>query len=437
MAVSSPVTDPAPNASNGALPGNSYLPRVIDTEIARLLRLVPTVVIEGPRGCGKTTSARQFAASAVALDSAPNAYQSAQIDPRAILTGETPRLIDEWQLAPNIWNAVRHVSDERRLTGQFILTGSASPADDITRHSGAGRVGRVRMRSMSLFETGQSNGSVSLSALLKGITPNTQAATCSLDEVVELICRGGFPQTLHLHTEDAQQFLALYLEEISRIDIARVDGIARDPNRVGRLMQSLARNISTRATLSTLMHDTNGGRLDPKTVSSYLAALERVFVTEDLPAWSPRLRSRTTLRASAVRQLTDPALACALLRTNPQRLLDDLQTLGLLFESLVVRDLRVYAGPLRAWTGQYRDETGLEADVIIELSDGSWAAFEIKLGGDAAIEKAAAALRKLADRVDDNVRGRLRSLNVVTATGGYAYQRDDGISVVPITTLGP
>ncbi len=424
-------------ANNTARRGTGYLPRVVDAEIERFLRIVPTAVLEGPRGCGKTTSAKQFAASDVALDEVPNAYQTAQIDPRSVLDGDTPRLIDEWQLAPGIWNATRRASDERGTPGQFILTGSASPADDITRHSGAGRVGRVRMRPMSLLESGESNGSVSLNALMNGAAPKAQAPACSLGDIAEWICRGGFPQTLGLSTEDAQQFLGLYLEEITRVDIAQADGIARDPIRVSRLMQSLARNISTRATLRTLTHDINGGRLNSKTVTSYLAALKRVFVAEDIPAWSPRLRSRTTLRAAAVRQLADPALAGVLLRTNPERLLGDLETLGLLFESMAVRDLRVYAGPLRAWTGQYRDETGLEADIIIELSDGSWAALEVKLGGTHAIEQAAASLHKLAGRVDNAVRKRLQALVIVTATGGYAYQRPDGISVVPITTLGP
>ena len=419
----------------GAAPG--YLPRVIDADIERFLRLVPTVVLEGPRGCGKTTSARQFSSSDIALDEVPNAQRAAQIDPRSILDGDTPRLIDEWQLAPGIWNAVRRASDDRRSPGQFILTGSANPADDITRHSGAGRIGRVRMRPMSLFEQGVSDGSVPLSAVMSGAVPQVQVPARSLGEVAEWICRGGFPQTLSLPTPDAQQFLELYLEEISRVDIARVDGISRDPARVRRLMQSLARNISTRAALRTLARDTNGAHLDPKTVSSYLSALERVFIAEDVPAWSPRLRSRITLRAAHVRQLTDPALACALLRTGPDRLLGDLETLGLLFESLVVRDLRVYASPIRAWVGHYRDETDLEVDAIVEGSDGSWSAFEVKLGGEQAIDRAAASLRKLADRVDHAVRDRLGALAVITATGGYAYQRPDSVSVIPITALGP
>ncbi len=415
----------------------SYLPRVIDADVERFLGLVPAVVLDGPRGCGKTTTARQFCASEVALDEMPNAHRAAQIDPRSILGGDTPRLIDEWQLAPGIWNAVRRASDDRRSTGQFILTGSAHPADDITRHSGAGRVGRLRMRPMSLFEQDASDGSVSLSALLGGAAPQARAAAHALGDVAGWICKGGFPQTLGLSAQDAQQFLELYLEEISRVDIARVDGISRDPARVHRLMQSLARNISTRATLRTLARDTNGAQLDPKTVTSYLSALERVFIAEDVPAWSPRLRSRIALRAASVRQLADPALACALLRTSPERLLDDLETLGLLFESLVLRDLHVYSGPIHAWVGHYRDETGLEADAIIELSDGTWAAFEVELGGEQAIDSAAASLLKLARRVDAPVRDRLGALAVITASGGYAYQRPDSVCVIPITTLGP
>lgn len=414
-----------------------YLPRVVDTEIDRLLRLVPAVVLEGPRGCGKTTSARRFSASEVSLDEVPNARRSALVDPRSILDGDTPRLIDEWQLAPGIWNAVRRASDDRRATGQFILTGSASPADDITRHSGAGRIGRVRLRPMSLFESGISNGAVSLKEIFEGSAPRAQTPTRTLEEVAEWTVRGGFPQTLEMPVDDAQRFLELYLEEISRIDLARVDGIARDPVRVSRLLQSLARNISTRAALRTLARDTNGGRLDPKTVTSYISALERVFVVEDIEAWSPRMRSRVALRSAPVRQLADPALACAVLRAGPERLLDDLETFGLLFESLALRDLRVYAEPLRGRIGHYRDETGLEADAVVELSDGAWAAFEVKLGGEQAINHAATSLTKLAERVDRTVRSRLRALAVITATGGYAYQRPDGVSVIPITTLGP
>lgn len=414
-----------------------YLPRVVDAEIEHLLRLVPTVVLEGPRGCGKTTSARQFAASEVSLDEVPNARRSALVEPRSILDGDTPRLIDEWQLAPGIWNAVRRASDDRRATGQFILTGSASPADDITRHSGAGRIGRVRLRPMSLYESGISDGAVSLKKIFDGSAPRAQTTTRTLGEIAEWTVRGGFPQALGMPADDAQHFLGLYLEEISRVDLARVDGIARDPVRVSRLLQSLARNISTRAALRTLARDTNGGTLDPKTVTSYLSALERVFVVEDVPAWSPRMRSRVALRSAPVRQLADPALACAVLRAGPERLLDDLESFGLLFESLALRDLRVYAEPLRGRIGHYRDETGLEADAIVELSDGAWAAFEVKLGGEQAIEHAAASLTKLAERVARTVRDRLQALAVVTATGGYAYQRPDGVSVIPITALGP
>lgn len=426
-----------PNSDDAGHPIAGYMPRVVDSEIERLLRLMPTVVIEGPRGCGKTTSARRFAASEVSLDEIPNAHHAALTDPRSILNGATPRLIDEWQLAPNIWNAVRRASDNRRDTGQFILTGSANPTDDITRHSGAGRIGRVRLRPMSLFESGISDGAVSLKRIFEGGAPQAQTPKCTLDEVAEWTVRGGFPQTIGMPADDAQRFLGIYLEEISRVDLARVDGIARDPVRIGRLLQSLARNISTRATLRTLASDTNGSNLNTKTVVNYISALERVFVVEDLPAWSPRMRSRVALRSAPVRQYVDPAMACAVLQTGPERLLDDLESFGLLFESLVLRDLRVYAGPLRARVGHYRDETGLEADAIVELSNGTWAAFEGKLGGETAIEHGAMSLNKLAKRVDHTVLSRLRTLAVITATGGYAYQREDGVSVIPITALGP
>ena len=427
----------ASDALGDAGDGTGYLPRVVDASVERLLRLIPTVVIEGPRGCGKTTTARQFAASEVSLDAVPNARRTALTDPRAVLDGDTPRLIDEWQLAPGIWNAVRRASDDRRNTGQFILTGSANPDDDVTRHSGAGRVARIRMRPLSLFELGHSNGAVSLRSLIEGVTPAAQADAHTLGDMATWTCAGGYPQTIGLPVDDAQEFLRLYLDEVTRIDISRTDGIERDPVRVSRLIASLARNVSSRASLRTLALDTNGGRLDTKTVTSYLQALERVFVAEDVPAWSPRLRSRVALRSAPVRQFADPALACATLHADPGRLLDDLETFGLLFESLVLRDLRIYAGPLDARVGHYRDETDLEVDAVIELRDGAWAAFEVKLGGEAAIEHAAASLAKLAARVDPKVGSRQRALAVLTATGGYAYTRPDGISVIPITTLGP
>lgn len=422
----------ASDALGDAGDSTGYLPRVVDASVERLLRLIPTVVIEGPRGCGKTTTARQFAASEVTLDAVPNARRTALTDPRAVLDGDTPRLIDEWQLAPGIWNAVRRASDDRRNTGQFILTGSANPDDDVTRHSGAGRVGRIRMRPLSLFEMGHSNGAVSLRSLIEGVTPAAQAHAHTLDDMATWTCVGGYPQTIGLPVDDAQEFLRLYLDEVTR-----TDGIERDPIRVSRLIASLARNVSSRASLRTLALDTNGGRLDTKTVTSYLQALKRVFVAEDVPAWSPRLRSRVALRSAPVRQFTDPALACATLHADPSRLLDDLETFELLFESLVLRDLRIYAGPLDARVAHYRDETDLEVDAVIELRNGAWAAFEAKLGGEAAIEHAAASLAKLAARVDPKVGSRQRALAVLTATGGYAYTRPDGVSVIPITTLGP
>ncbi len=361
----------------------------------------------------------------------------AEIHPNAILEGREPRLLDEWQLAPEVWNQVRAAGDDGRRPGRFILTGSNVPADDATRHSGAGRISRVRMRPMSLYESGHSTGEISLAELFTLRGGYASRAEVDLHDLVEAACRGGWPASLNLDVRSAQDYAISYLSEICRADIPLLGGPSRDPIGVDRLLRSLARNVSTEASLRTLAQDTGGENpLDPRTVTAYVDALRRVFVVEDQPAWSARLRSRAILRKSAKRHLVDPSLAAAALHADPKRFWQDLASFGFLFESMVIRDLRVYAQSARARVAHYRDSAGLEIDAIVERRDGAWIAIEVKLGGDVAVDAAASALLKLRDKVDADDVGSPSNLIVVTATG-FGYLRPDGVQVLPITVLGP
>lgn len=416
-----------------------YLRRVVDLEMAETLAASPAVVVEGPRACGKTWTGRRFARSEVRFDATSASRLAAQVAPSELLVGPVPRLLDEWQLAPDIWNAMRRACDDRGDAGQFILTGSANPPDDTTRHTGTGRVLRVRMRPMSLYESGESDESVSLGSLLASEKCSAAEAPLRLPDIVELVCRGGWPGLLGDQPPTAQRRLRGYLDEISRTDISRVDGVARDPDGVRRLLLSLARNASTEATLKTLGADAgvNGDQLHPETVKSYLGALSRLFVVEELRCWRPHLRSRAELRSRPKRYFVDPSLAVAALRTNRDALMGDLGYFGQLFESLVLRDLRIYAQSLGWELSYYRDSSGLEVDVILTSLDyRQWAAAEIKLGGEALVLEGAEALRKLRDRVDIARMGQPAKLMVITA-GGYGYEFPDGIAVVPITALSP
>lgn len=416
-----------------------YRPRIVDAELDERLAAVAAVVIEGPKACGKTAAASRRAASEVLLDIDDNARRAAELDPRLVLDGEYPRLIDEWQTSPGVWNQVRRRADDEPGPGRFILTGSAVPADDITRHSGAGRISRLRMRPMSLFELGASDGQVSLGGMLE----STRAAAASapdigVPELAELVCRGGWPGLLDAGLDRAMRFSSDYLDEVRRTDVQRLAGGRRDPLRLLRFIRSLARNAAAGASLRTLAADAGGDRgpLHIETASSYLDALERLFVVEELPSYWTHLRSRSRLRKSPKRYFADPSLAAAALRAGPDRLLADLEMFGFLFESLVIRDLRVYAQANDAEVYHYRDNTGLEVDAVIETASGSWMAAEIKLGGRGAVDAAAASLLKLRDRVDISRAGAPAKLAVITGTG-YGYERPDGVAVAPVTALGP
>lgn len=410
-----------------------YRSRVVDNELRQRLSSTGAVVIEGPKACGKTATARNLAASEVLLDVDENARQAVAVDPRLVLAGDTPRLIDEWQVEPAIWNHIRRTVDERDAPGQFILTGSAAPADDITRHTGAGRLTRLRLRPMTLFELERSAGTVSLAELLNGARPACPDPGLNIPELTELIAVGGWPGHLRLTSQQALRANRDYLEEIRRVDISRVDGVRRDPDKVGRLLRSLARNAGTYASATGMAEDIGG--ITVQTVLEYLASLERLMIVEDQPAWAPHLRSRSRLRSAAKRHFVDPSLAVAALRATPEGLLKDINLLGFLFESLVVRDLRVYAQVVDAEVLQYRDNTGLEVDAVIQCADGRWGAFEIKLG-TGMVEQGVASLLKFADRVDTDKCGSPSLLAVITGTG-YGYLRDDGVSVIPIAALKP
>lgn len=416
-----------------------YLERIADGELRKKLAAMGGVVVEGPKACGKTATARQQSASEVLLDVDEDARAALGFDPGLVLDGITPRLIDEWQLAPEIWNHVRRAIDDRQESGQFILTGSAVPADDVVRHTGAGRLTRFRMRPMSLFELGVSTGAISIHALLAGDLEGGARGELEAKDLFDLVCVGGWPGHLRRSTEAALQANRDYLEEVRRLDIARVDGVSRDPDRVARFLRSYARSVATQASMATIAADTAGsdGPIRNHTALDYADALTRLMVVEDQPAWAPHLRSRSILRNAPKRHLVDPSLAVAALRAGPQQLRQDMELFGFLFESMVVRDLRVYAQAADAEVLHYRDNTGLEVDAIIAVHAGPWAAFEVKLGGKAGIEEAAANLLSFRDRIDTGRMGKPAALAVVVGSGGYAFRREDGVWVVPIGVLGP
>ena len=415
----------------------NYHPRIVDHELTERLQATGAVVIEGPRACGKTTTARQIAASEARLDVDDLARRLARLEPARVLIGDVPRLIDEWQLEPAIWNHVRRAVDDRRLPGQFILTGSAVPADDATRHTGAGRLTRLRMRPLSLFELGHSSGEVSLAGLLDGRRAAAGRSVIPLDDLAELICVGGWPVNIGRSTRLALRANQDHLDEIRRLDIGNGDGKRRDPVRVGMLLRSLARNVATAAATATLASDTGEGvsALNVHTAADYLRALERIMIVENQPAWPTHLRSRSVLRSKPVRHLADPSLAIAAVRATPARLLRDLDFLGLLFESIVVRDLRVYAQAADAEVFHYREKAGLEVDAIVQCNDGRWAAFEVKLG-EGRVDRGARNLLRLAERVDPERMGEPAVLGVIVSSG-YGYTREDGVSVIPLGALGP
>ncbi|MBP7159818.1 ATP-binding protein [Myxococcota bacterium] len=420
-----------------------YLPRIIDKLLSERLEAKGAVLLEGPKWCGKTTSAKQIAASFISMDQPEmiKQYQSmAELSPLALLEGETPRLIDEWQIAPNLWNAVRYEVDQRDEFGQFILTGSAVPAEiGESMHTGTGRISRLYMRPMSLYESEDSNGKVTIRDLFANQEISAKSDT-DLEEIAFLICRGGWPKAVGL-AERLALFQAIdYFDTVVSADISRVDSVRRDKEKAKRFLKSYARNVATRATLETIRQDVlanHSGTFDPVTLYSYRDALTKIFVIEDLPAWNPNLRSKVAIRTTDTRYFVDPSIATAALQLSSKDLLNDLNTMGLVFENLCVRDLRIYADYLNGSIYQYRDSNGLECDAVIHLRDGSYGLIEIKLGGDSLIEEGAENLKELASKIDTNKMKKPAFMLVLCAKVPFAYRRKDGVYIAPITCLKP
>jgi len=414
---------------------NNYLNRFTDKALQNRLKESGAILITGPKSCGKTETAIQAAKSLARMDTDDNIRSLMEIDPKTVLTGAVPRLIDEWQEFPQIWNYVRREVDDRKKKGQFILTGSANPEERARLHSGAGRFSLIRMRPMSLFERGWSNGEVSLLKIMKGAKPGSGQIELNLEELAEKITIGGWPNLINSGGKAALRFMQDYLTLIAEVDISRFGGKKRDPQKLTRLMQSIARNISTEATVSSLAKDTGGSldKLNDETVSEYLEALERLMVVESLPAWSTHIRSSDTLRKAPKRHFTDPSLAIGALGLTPGKLKSDLNYFGLLFESLVIRDLRIYAEANDGKVYHYRDSRNMEVDAIIEYPDRTWAAFEVKMGFSAQ-DQAAESLLAFANKVDQEKMGPPAALTVITANG-TACRRKDGVNVVPLSVL--
>lgn len=419
-----------------------YRKRIADQILQRKLQGKGAVLIEGPKWCGKTTTAEQTAKSFLYMNDPKTIQQNlsmAEIDPARLLQGEAPRLIDEWQLAPKLWDAVRFEVDHRHDLGQFILTGSAVPPEtDEIKHSGTGRVSWLTMRTMSLFESGESSGEVSLQELFAAPEKISGTASSDIERIAFFVCRGGWPQAVDMERELALDQAIDYYDGVVHSDINRADNVNKNPERVKRLMRSFARMQGAQVPNSAIGEDirvNDDGSINEETVGRYIDALKKIFVVEDMPAWNPNLRSKTAIRTSDTRYYTDPSIAAAALGLGPDDLLADLNTFGLLYETLAVRDLRVYAESLGGQVYHYRDKDGLECDAVVHLRNGAYGLVEIKLGGDKLIEEGVRTLQALAGKIDTGKMKAPSFLMVLTGVGDYAYRRHDGVYIVPIATL--
>lgn len=419
-----------------------YRKRIADDILARKLEGKGAVLIEGPKWCGKTTTAEQIAASVLYMDDPEKKEQNismSELNPKRLLKGETPRLIDEWQLAPKLWDAIRFEVDHRSELGQFLLTGSAVPADtkEIT-HSGTGRFTWLTMRPMSLYESGDSTGEVSLKELFEGNNAVDGEAYIDIERLAFLACRGGWPQSIDMREEIALDQAHDYYDAVVRSDINRADNVQKNTEKVRRLMRSYARNQGSQVPNTVLALDVSANdddSISDDTVASYLNALRKIFVVEDMPAWNPNLRSKTAIRSSDTRYYVDPSIAAAALGVGPNDLINDLNTFGFIFETLCIRDLRVFADALNGHVYHYRDKDGQECDAVVHLRNGQYGLIEIKLGGDKLIEEGAESLKAMESKIDT---GKMKSpafLMVLTGVGDYAYRRKDGVCVVPIGCL--
>ena len=424
-----------------------YRYRIMDDLLAKKLQAKGAVLIEGPKWCGKTTTAEEMAASKVLLartDVKEQFKSLLEIDMDAALAGESPMLIDEWQTVPKLWDAVRYVVDYRRKMGQFILTGSAVPdreAEKEREHSGTGRFAWLMMRPMTLFESGESNGTVSLGALFAAPDKLLEKNLLKLQDIAFLICRGGWPMAVGLPEEAALEQAFDYYDAVTKEDVTRVDGVKRASDRVQRLMRAYARHQGTQASVATLREDLKNNEvttISDDTIASYLDALRKIFVVEDMPSWNPNLRSKTAIRTADTRYFVDPSIATAALGLGPADLMGDLNTMGFFFEALCVRDLRVFAEALGGKVYHYRDKSGLECDAVVHLRNGQYGLVEIKLGGQSLINDGVETLHALVGQIDMARMKAPAFRMVLTATGEYAYRRpEDGVYVVPLGCLKP
>lgn len=419
-----------------------YKHRIADRILERKVLGKGAVLIEGPKWCGKTTTAKQLSKSILDLGDSSVLMQSSQlieISPKALLEGKTPRLIDEWQALPTIWDCIRSEVDRRGEPSQFILTGSSVlPEAEETIHSGTGRFAYIKMRTMSLYESGESTGSISLSDLFEGKSFEVLQNEMDIDELAYLICRGGWPWATLIPKEVALDQAFDYVDSVVQKDIQRVDKIKRSPDRARLLLRSYARNISQQISYATIRKDmlaNDASTLDEDTVADYVKALKKLFVIEDLAAWNPNIRSKAAIRTSDTRHFVDPSIGTAALRLGPKDLINDLQSFGLFFEDLVVRDLRVYAEALDGELYHYRDSSGLECDTVLHRRNGSYALLEVKIGGEIRINEGAANLLALAKNIDTNKMSAPSFMAVIIGVGKYAYQRKDGVYVIPIGCL--
>ena len=419
-----------------------YLPRIYDPLLKKRVRAKGAVLVEGAKWCGKTTTCERLAESAIYLQDPSTKAQNirlAEIAPLELLRGATPRLIDEWQLAPQLWDAVRFKVDHREEFGQFILTGSAVPPDPKKMsHTGTGRIARMKMRPMSLYESGDSTGAVSLSALFAGEQVPIARSECSLEHMAFLLCRGGWPRAVGLDDESALLQAPDYLDGVINSDVSRVDEKERNPCVARALLRSYARFSASQGKVTEMLADVNaqGVQASESTVRDYIRALEQIFVLEDLLAWNPNLRSKTAVRTAPTRHFVDPSIAAAALALGPGDLMADLNTFGLLFETMCLRDLRVYADALGGEVYHYRDRSGLEADAVIHLHNGAYGLVEVKLGGESLVDEGAKSLLSLRNKIDVSTTGSPSFLMVLTAVGDYSYYREDGVFVVPLAVLG-
>lgn len=426
-----------------------YRNRVADEIIRDKLSYMGAVLVRGAKWCGKTTTCAQLSKSALYMtdpDSSARNIELARIRPSLLLAGANPRLIDEWQEAPQLWDAVRH-SVDRGTVGMYILTGSAVPpeADEkneasVIKHTGTGRIARYTMRPMSLWESGESTGEVSLKDLFAGKDPSGATNKLALENIAEIVCRGGWPASIDLPKRVISGLAHEYVEAIIESDVSRVDHTLRDPERVRRLLKSLARLQGTQSSVSQILDDlkaNDDAALSENTIYRYIAALRKIFVIDDMPAWCPSLRSKTPIRTSDTRYFTDPSIATSVLGVGPGNLMGDIPSFGLFFETLAVRDLRVYADSLGARVSHYHDKSGLECDAIVHKEDGTCGLIEIKLGGSALIEGAAETLTRLYNKLDTSKTKTPAFRMILVAEGDYAYTRQDGIMVCPIGSLKP